>query len=218
MVLWPLQSQAATIVAPSNTIGVSEETFAEVQAAHCYYDKPCDDIILQLKDYIVMRVEHYGELYQINGGDGAAAATPYLPDGLYRTPNGKKLTLVQDGTKIATIKKGEAYKKLIALATSGDATAITETNYADMARTCEGEDVDCLASYNRGQDLFSHLRGRLVMRVEENGELYFVDSGTDNGPSALHLIEKRVGTESLFHYLKHNQTTVVSHSVLEQML
>jgi hypothetical protein len=145
----------------------------------------CDALLARFENKLVMRVQHHGELYWINTGDGVPPVNRYLPDGLYATS--QNAFLVSNGTKLR-LQKGEAFEAILAIARSGShfITTISNNDVQLMLGSCEyygeGDPLQdsafqaCVSRYNAGRVLGARLAGRIVMNVDDSGKLFYIEN------------------------------------------
>lgn len=173
---------------PDGAVGITEATYQELKNTVCTGGTPeCGTLVDSLAGKIIFRAEHLGEMYIVSEKDELPSPIirRYVPNGFYKTrENGKtKYFLVQDSYTIP-LKKSNAFYRLNNLAENDTVVPVSENDFAAMGITCEGSSESCLTQYALGQTLFKQLWGKMIMRVENNGELYYVNP-FDNNASAL---------------------------------
>lgn len=178
-------ASAADITAPKDVIGITEVTYETLKNVTCDYhsNARCGTLVDQLAGSVVMRVKHAGELYFVSQPYDLPILKRWLPNGLYRTEEGKFI-LVKDALKIP-LPANKIAKRTQALVKNDAVIGVAESDFAALMTTCEGSDVACIARYQRGQSLFQHLAGSIIMRVEHAGELYYVNPNEEPSPSAV---------------------------------
>ncbi len=189
---------------PDGAVGVSEEAFTELKNAHCYFEETkdaieistgvyCDSLLAILHNKIIFRGHHLGEMYWLNTADGLSTGPHrYLPDGMYTSNN--NYFIVSQGIK-KRIRKDSAYDSIVAFAQGAKAgnslsTPINETNWNAFVKTCDEIETELsdqkdnlpysvlFGQCERGEiegiwQSDSYL-GQLILRVEDNGSLYYV--------------------------------------------
>ncbi len=198
---------------PVDTMSISELTFTQLQQAHCYFTSPkhCDSIVEQYAGQIVQRVDTSGALYWINDADGLPIVNHYLPNGFYT--GGSTTILAVNGFRYS-LTADNAYDRLIRLVNQGGVTGVSEADFAALMKTCEkhqsvtsalSQSYDtCVQERIRGKSLFGSLKGRVIMRANHHGELYYVH--TDRRLATP--IQKKIGDQSLFEFIKDDATAV----------
>jgi hypothetical protein len=167
VVLVPNVTSARVVDLPSDSVGVTEVTYQQLKAAHCYYDgsQPdtavrsshlgawCDPIVAQLAGQVIFRAEHHGELYLVNDGDGWPTVTRYLPDGIYQA--GDTNYWVANGLR-TRLPAGDEYRRIL----------LTAQRNASM--------ITYVSSANFSTEQQTSLRGRIVVMTDQNGALGYV--------------------------------------------
>lgn len=189
---------------PKDAVGVTEDDFTELKASNCYFEERtgateisdgvyCDPLLAKLHDKIIFRAQHFGEMYWMNTADGLGTGPHrYLPDGMYTSND--NYFIVSQGIK-KRIRKDSAYDSVVAFAQGAKAgnslsTPINETDWNAFVKTCEeieaefSDQKDDLpysvlfgqCDRNEIEGIWQsdgHL-GQLILRVEDNGSLYYV--------------------------------------------
>lgn len=228
VVILPTLTHAAGVTLPpaSEAIGITEATYQQLQEAHCYFEEEpnsvkttlgrnCDPLVAKLEHNIVMRVEAHGEQYWINTGDGLPIVNRYLADGFYKA--GKKHFLVTDGFRVR-LQKGSAYQTVLSGVQSGDIrmTGISEEDFGTFYGIgCEepGTEHICDEQVQRREELTEQLAGRIVMRAETDGSLWYLDVESQE---FVELSEEMDG-QSFFSFVK-SESTPVSKSVMKEVV
>ena len=192
----PMLSSARTLVQPSNTVGVTELTYEALRSAHCDIEiGKCDAVLNEYTGKIIMRVEHRGELYQVNTGDGLPPLTRYLPNGFYQA--GGKFYWVAAGTKVQ-LKKHNAYRKIVKVAQRKPSAVVplSDAQLGSMLTSCEyygegnalldAEYQACITTQTAGQSLQTRLAGSVALLVEADGRLVYIhELSKTNNPTFL---------------------------------
>lgn len=203
---------------PSDITGISEKTYTALKNARCDYESTvrCGSLIDQLAGKVVMRTEHNGEMYIVSEPFDLPLIKRFLPNGFYAIKQGDNKTyyLLIDGYKIFMTGKN-AFQRLLDIAKNDGVIPVSENDYGSLMMQCEYypdtnpnytlvEYQTCIKKYDVGQELFRRLEGRLIMRVEKAGELYYVDPTSDPSPSAILPINEPIigGDHSFFFYMK----------------
>lgn len=204
----PGLSHAAEVLnLPLGAVGLTEATYAELKDGHCYYPEYapddavqvsdggyCDAIVARFYGQIVFRAEHFGEMYQINTGDGAPTLMRYLLDGFYKA--NKKYFWVADNQRVR-IKANNFYTRILLTAQAHPASVvpISHDDFFAMLTTCEGpyEGIpfdaaaheECLARIEQGNALYYRLARQVVLDVQNTGALYYIPQNSGLGPQLL---------------------------------
>ena len=168
---------AAVLVAPAITsarvvdlhpdaIGITEADYYTLKSSHCYYEGApstavhsavtgalCDPLLAQLAGQIVFRAQHYGEMYQVNDGDGWGPLTRYLPDGFYEA--GGTLYWVAEGRR-TRLPESDGFRRIL----------LTAQRNPSM--------VTYVKENSLTTDQQRSLRGRIVVMVDQNHSLAYV--------------------------------------------
>lgn len=222
---FPKGTQAAQFVHHPDPVAVTEAQYAQLKTETCENPEGgycIPDFLGSLAHRVVQRVESNDQLYWINTGDGADSVLPYLPDGFYKTGKKKlgtrKYWVVMDGVK-RRIKKGNTYARVQQMLANQHGRGISETDFQSLLTSCEyyGGDMipytECVAIYNRGQELLEELAGTIVQRVEGDGSLHYIPT---TGGNAIELGRRVEGT-SLFKFAK-KKAQKVSAKKMKNML
>lgn len=199
---------------PDGAIGISEATYRELKQTTCtgYEDTnlgsqyTCPALAASLIDKIVIRSEHNGEIYQVvqlpdpSGDYANIVLKRYLPDGFYKA--NKKLYWISNNVKLK-LEKESAYSMIVSAVKCEDLycmayTGISEEDWGDMATN---------------EDLRWQLRGKVLMRTEANGALYYVSNKKVN---ALSKLGETVNGKSLYKFLK-RQAFSVKKNLIKQI-
>lgn len=211
------QTFAATPVSfPPEAVGIDEETFQvleDINGKGCNPDtsgqtNSCPAIAKELNGDIVFRAEAQGEMYrfQFVGAPGAwdGLLERYLPDNFYKADG--KYYWVANGYALE-MKKGKAFKKFMRRIGQYEPsyTGVSEEDFSSMLTTCEYYGGDrapydaCVAKYERGQKIGERLQGKIVMRTQLDGSLYYVQPG---GYQLFPIGTKKQIGQSLFSVIK----------------
>lgn len=228
---------------PVDAVGITEEDFQTLKDAHCYFEATsgaveisegvyCDPLLAKLHDKIIFRAHHFGEMYWMNVADGLATGPHrYLPDGIYKTHN--RYFIVAQGIK-KRLRRNAAYDQIVAFAQGGKegksfSVPMTEENWNAHVKTC----AEIESEWNAQRDnlpysvLFGQCErneiegiwqsdsylGRLILRVENNGSLYYVRS--NNYWATVHVIERN--DEAVIN-LAEDVASNVSQKIMKQLV
>ncbi|MFC1598117.1 hypothetical protein ACFL2M_01130 [Patescibacteria group bacterium] len=222
-VVLPFSGNAITTVynVPANAVGIDEALFEDLSSSHCTYEYGCDPVIEYFKDSIVFRAQHFGELYWVNTEDGLPTVNRYLPDGFYKA--GKKYYYVSEGGRFR-MRKGHAWNRMVEVAGGGAVVPVSEYDFTSMLTTCENYSgvaddptyLACVDKYNHGQSLIRRLERKVIMRVEANGELYYVKSGLTS--AALVIPIKKKMDDGYFHKFIRDNAVKVPSSLMGELV
>lgn len=180
---------------PRGAIGISEEVYTHLKNADKYEcptvptPATCEDpYYSELKGSVVFRAEHFGEMYQVNEGDGMPFLTRYLPNGFYKTKT-DKVYWVGNGRSVL-LERGSTLKKLKTVARENMVTTISAEDYNLLYEGREGiEPILSQEDRIRAGQLYSRLDEQVVMR-EDTGELIHVEAYVGTG--TLRPVEKKM--------------------------
>lgn len=204
---------------PKDAVGVTEADFSELKASHCYFEERsgateisdgvyCDPLLAKLYDKIIFRAQHFGEMYWMNTADGLSNGPHrYLPDGMYIAND--NYFIVSQGIK-KRIRKDSAYNSIVAFAQGAKegnslSTPINEADWNAFVKTCDEIEAELSDQKNNlpysvlfGQCERNEIEGiwesdgylgQLILRVEDNGSLYYVRP--NNYWATVHVIPKK---------------------------
>jgi hypothetical protein len=138
-----------------------------------------------------------------------SASAAQLDDGFYKSKG--KYYYVVNGHR-ARVKKGNTYRTLLRVAQKGGYTPISEADYqAIETRVCDFDNpfyrLDptlrpaCEARLKIGAQLRERLEGKMLVRVEDNGQLSYITKKTNATYPAVP-VGKRFFERTFFQYAK----------------
>lgn len=207
--------QRTVIDFPTGAIGVSEQTYQELQDAYCTYDY-CDPLVERLHGKVIVRMHHHGEMYLVDRNDGVPRLRSYLPDGFYKA--GKRHYYISNGFRIR-LKKGSAYATILKHAQDGSVviTPVSAYDFQGMINTCEdyseiyGGDSsiyqECVVQSEVGAQVQERLQGRIILTVEGTGQMYYVPYSGLSTPYPV-VLDKKVDQKPFFSFVKDNALPV----------
>lgn len=221
----PSQVNASTFVTDPSPVSVTEAEYQGLLTETC--EQPVEGycippFLTSLNGRVIQRVESHNQQYWINSGDGAPSVNPYFADGFYKTgkKENRKFYVVMDGVK-REVKKGNTYKRTLAMISNGHARGISEADLTSLLLSCEMYDDDdlmayreCVAEYETATGLWERISGTLVQRVEGDGALYYIPTGRDKNPVKL---GRRTNGKSFYAFVKKNAQEV-SAKTMRKML
>lgn len=185
VVLTTHMAAAGGFGAPAGTVGVTEQTFAQLKTAQCTMDY-CDPLVTRLDGKVIMRVEHGGALYRVMNEPEGSRIRKYIPNGIYgemkKGVATGKMFYVNNGLKFR-LHDGSMWNEVqyivrqLPQMTTGitQATLTQLQEHKDCSVTGSATiDEACVQAAVALDDLRTRLMGTILVNVEDHGKLYYV--------------------------------------------
>lgn len=192
---------------PTGSIGVSAEQLQRIREAHCAYEmqpgyivtplgRYCDPVIGTLEGTVIHR-EDTGAMFWINTADGLPGVNRYLPNGFYKVNRNGKMRYywVSNGVRLKLHMKEDLFAQItqrIVDSPQYSAVPVSDSTFSDLEAA---KAIYANPTYHA--QLVHRLNGSVVMRVEHDGSLYYVNelaSDTDIKGDIVNISPKNVKT------------------------